>query len=145
MVIIHRIRISFIFFFSYNQPTCRLKTISYLAIMYLFETTMNYEENMKIQVIYWLWFLIELLRDYEITLILNIFTIFQTDDTLLFTVMNALDVIKAIYFLHNSLQIIHLFVGLALMLFESIIILTFAETNSFDHKTVPNIGRYWLK
>lgn len=59
--------------------------------------------------------------------------------------MNALDVIKAIYFLHNSLQIIHLFVGLALMLFESIIILTFAETNSFDHKTVPNIGRYWLK
>lgn len=34
--------------------------------------------------------------------------------------------------------------GLALMLFESIIILPFAETNSFDHKTVPNIAIFHL-
>lgn len=42
---------------------------------------------------------------------------------------------------HSSQKITY---GLALMIFESIIILTFAETNSFDHKTVPNIAIFHL-
>lgn len=42
---------------------------------------------------------------------------------------------------HSSQKITY---GLVLMIFESTVILTFAETNSFDHKTVPNIAIFHL-